>query len=60
MPEIEHWPESDGVAVIEDDGQVRLLILQQPDAETLADWVARYPHLPIAGAVGEFVKRHGG
>ena len=54
MPTIEHWPDQDGVAVIEDDGQVRLLILRQPDEETLARWQALYPHLPIADAVREF------
>ena len=54
MPTIQHWPETAGVAVLEDDGQVRLLILQPPDADTLARWEALYPHLPIAQAVREF------
>ena len=59
MPTVERWPE--GVAVIEDDGQVRLLILRQPDADTLARWEALYPHLPIADAVRQFEEAgHGG
>ena len=42
------------MAVIEDDRQVRLLILRSPDDETAARWQALYPHLPIAEAVREF------
>ena len=56
MPPIERWPE--GVAIMEDDGQVRLLILQRPDADTLARWQALYPHLPIAEAV-EMIEAEG-
>ena len=49
------WPETcRPVAVIEDNGQVRLLILRQPDDDTLSRWEALYPHLPIADAVQEF------
>ena len=54
MPTIEHWPDTAAVAVIEDDRQVRLLILRSPDDETAARWQALYPHLPIAEAVREF------
>ena len=42
------------MAVLEDDGQVRLLILRRPDGDALARWEALYPHLPIAEAVREF------
>ena len=52
MPTIDCWNE--GVAVIEDDGQVRLLILRQPDDDTRARWQALYPHLPIEQAIREF------
>ena len=58
MPTIERWPE--GLAVLEDDGQVRLLILQRPDADTLARWQALYPHLPIADAVAQLQEEDDG
>ena len=54
MPKIENWPHSNAVAVLEGDGQVRLLILQPPDAATIARWEALYPHLPIAEAAKQF------
>ena len=54
MPTLKNWPHIGGVAVCEDDGQVRLLILKQPDDDTLARWQALYPHLPIAEAVEDF------
>ena len=54
MPVIEHWAHTGGVAVIEDDGQVRLLILRRPDDDTLARWRVLYPHLPVDDAVREF------
>lgn len=54
MPTIERWPDST-VAVLEDDGQVRLLILQQPDKDVLDKWMELYPHLPITEAACEFM-----
>ena len=54
MPNIERWHQPGGIALIEDDGQVRLLILRGPDEDTLARWQALYPHLPVAEAVRQF------
>ena len=51
MPMYEYWPDTDAVALSEDDGQVRLLVLQPPDDATLSEWLERYPHLPVTEAV---------
>ena len=46
MASYEYWPDTDAVAVCEDDGQVRLLILDISDNNLISECVNAYPVPP--------------